>query len=57
MNTEKETLAGLTEVDLENQIHYFLDEPGIIYKSAVYYRDDEGYYCADVVYTYIPSDD
>lgn len=58
MNTEETiTFSGVSEVDLENRIHDFLDEPGINDESIVYYKDNEGDYCADVVYTYmLPND-
>lgn len=58
MNTEETiTFSGVSEVDLENRIHDFFDEPGIIDKSIVYYKNDEGDYLADIIYTYMPSDD
>lgn len=58
MNTEETiTFSGVSEVDLENRIHDFLDEPGINDKSIVYYKNNEGDYLADIIYTYTPSDD
>lgn len=57
MKTEETTIGGCSVMDLENRIHDFLDEPGTNDESIVYYKDNEGDYCADVVYTYmLPND-
>lgn len=57
MKTEETTIGGCSVMDLENRIHDFLDEPGINDKSIVYYKDDEGEYLADIIYTYTQTDD
>jgi hypothetical protein len=50
METETVTLYGVSEQDLESQIHYFLDEPSIQYKSGEYYDDGDNEFAFAMVY-------
>ena len=57
MKQETETFFGVTMTELENNINHFLDEPGIKYVNAKYYRDEYENYVADVTYLLITSDE
>ena len=48
--TETVTLYGVSEQDLESQIHHFLDEPSIQYKSGEYYHDGDDKFVFVMVY-------
>ena len=50
METETVTLYGVSEQDLESQIHYFLDNPIIQYKSGEYYHDGDDEFAFVMVY-------
>ena len=52
MKQETVDLYGSSEVDLENRLHEFLDNPGVHYRDARYSRDEDGGYCATVLYEY-----
>ena len=56
MKQETETFFGVTMTELESNINHFLDEPGIKYVNAKYYRDEDENYVADVTYLLITSD-
>ena len=51
MKQETETFFGVTMTELENNINHFLDEPGVVYRNAKYYRDENGDFVADMTYT------
>ena len=56
MHKEIDTFYGTTMTELEDNINLFLDEPGIKYVNAKYYRDEDENYVADVTYLLIASD-
>ena len=51
METETVTLYGVSEQDLESQIHYLLDNPIIQYKSGEYYHDGDDEFAFVMVYS------
>ena len=50
MKQETEDLYGSSEVDLENRLHEFLDTPGVHYRDAKYWIDEDGVYVVTVMY-------
>ena len=52
MKQETEDLYGSSEVDLENRLHEFLDTPGVHYRDAKYWIDEDGVYVATVLYEF-----
>ena len=52
MKQETVDLYGSSKFDLENKLHEFLDDPRILYRDARYSRDEDGGYCATVLYEY-----
>lgn len=50
METEIVTFYGVSEQDLESQIHHFLDDSSIQYKSGEYYHDGDDKFAFVMVY-------
>ena len=52
MKQETVDLYGSSKFDLENKLHELLDDPRILYRDARYSQDEDGGYCATVLYEY-----
>lgn len=51
MKTEVETFYGVSDEDLENRIHWFLDQTGIGFVDGDYYmKDDESEFAFVMIY-------
>ena len=52
MKQETVDLYGNSVVDLENRLHEFLDDPGVHYRDARYWIDEDGEHVATVLYEF-----
>lgn len=56
MVIEQEVFYGQTEFEVENKIHWFLDEPGVSYIDSEDYRENDTSYATVLTYHYTPSE-
>ena len=52
MKQETVDLYGSSEVDLENRLHEFLDNPEVHYRDAKYWTDEDGDHVVTVLYEF-----
>ena len=54
---ETHLFHGYSEEDVENQIHGFLDQPGVTYEAEEMYRENDRSYASVLHYYFVPSED
>lgn len=53
---ETHLFHGYSEENVENQIHGFLDQPGVWYEAEEMYRENDESYASVLWYYYVPSE-
>ena len=57
MKQETVDLYGSSEVDLENRLHEFLDNPRVHYRDAKYWIDKDGDHVVTVMYEFCDKEE
>ena len=53
---ETHLFHGHSEEYVEDQIHWFLDQPGVTYEAEEMYRENDKSYASVLWYYYVPSE-
>ena len=56
MKLEHEIFYGKSEYEIEEQIHWFVDQPWISYEGEETYRENDRSYATVVYYYYLPTE-